>query len=857
MPDPTPPDSTGSDKFNNPVGTLRTPVDLGLDGIDKAATSVATLTTNLSSLDNALRKFGTQSGSSLNNMLRDIKRNADAANTALGGSPSGGGTGSGGGSGSGSGWFNQAVSQVTSGSRLGGGLAASSQYFAGAESGNLGTSLAMGGLRFLRDRIGTTRNLAISGGMGFGMTARQQGAQVSDIMNQVANLPGKIQGDPSDLLSLFSQAPMYGASFNFGGNAGGQGVRAAGMFRGLREAQAMTPGATVGSMMQTIGGFASNSAAQRESIMMTGGAYSMITTGGRQKSISEWAESILKWLKDLRGGSKRGDDFTYGELMAQYFPGSNIDAWFQANGVPQGMRDYWWTYALEKARGGNKGDFTITPDNTNLATQRLAASTELTRTEFALGGKMTSHYLQKEQANQKFNRIFGAAQQNILPMIADKLGFLIDRLPDTIEDMMFSLIENLASGGFSSGPASSGGGIPTWGAGKWPGGDVGDSGGYGEMGGTGLAGLSQNMRSKLGPMMAANPKLMVNSGLRDTAMQKRLKAKGHTRVSGKPSAHTRGDAADLGPPSEYGWIMKNAGKFGLKSGKGVGEPWHVGVGDPLNFDLSSFFSMLGGGSGGDDMVGLLGQLLSGLMGGSGFGGGKDDKLDFGTILSLFSGAGSQTPGLGGGGAASPGGAGAAPSGTRQERGIAAAKAAAAAGFHGTDLIKAVAIAGRESSYNPYAYNGNLSTKDQSYGLMQINMLGNMGPDRRKRYGLATNDELFDINTNMRVAYAMNQETGGDFHPWGGYKGLAGTYNTNMEEARSIIAAAGVGDIDSMAYRSMGGSSSQRGGLTQFNNTFVLGGAGSGPNGGIDVRRTVTLVADRLEDEMNKRLARSN
>ena len=84
-------------------------------------------------------------------------------------------------------------------------------------------------------------------------------------------------------------------------------------------------------------------------MMFTGGAMSMIAAGGRQKSLSEWAESILRWFEGLRPGNKRGKGFDYGELMAQYFPGSNIDAWFNVNGVPQNMRDYWWTYALAKA----------------------------------------------------------------------------------------------------------------------------------------------------------------------------------------------------------------------------------------------------------------------------------------------------------------------------------------------------------------------------------------------------------------------------------------------------------------------------------------------------------------------------
>ena len=42
----------------------------------------------------------------------------------------------------------------------------------------------------------------------------------------------------------------------------------------------------------------------------------------------------------------------------------------------------------------------------------------------------------------------------------------------------------------------------------------------------------------------------------------------------------------------------------------------------------------------------------------------------------------------------------------------------------------------------------------------------------------------------------------------------------------------------------------------FNNTFVVN-APSGGNSGIDTRRIVTMLADQLESEMRRRMARSN
>jgi murein DD-endopeptidase MepM/ murein hydrolase activator NlpD len=88
----------------------------------------------------------------------------------------------------------------------------------------------------------------------------------------------------------------------------------------------------------------------------------------------------------------------------------------------------------------------------------------------------------------------------------------------------------------------------------------------------------------------------------------------------------------------------------------------------------------------------------------------------------------------------------------------------AAGFKGEALRQAWAIMNRESGGRAAAYNGNTGTGDQSYGLFQINMLGNLGPARRKQYGLKSNNDLLDPATNARVAYQMSKG-GTDFGAW--------------------------------------------------------------------------------------------
>lgn len=79
---------------------------------------------------------------------------------------------------------------------------------------------------------------------------------------------------------------------------------------------------------------------------------------------------------------------------------------------------------------------------------------------------------------------------------------------------------------------------------------------------------------------------------------------------------------------------------------------------------------------------------------------------------------------------------------------------AAIGFKGESLRIAWAIAMRESNGRPRAFNGNSSTGDNSYGIFQINMIGNLGVDRRAKYGLSCNEDLFDPVTNAQIAFKM-------------------------------------------------------------------------------------------------------
>lgn len=90
----------------------------------------------------------------------------------------------------------------------------------------------------------------------------------------------------------------------------------------------------------------------------------------------------------------------------------------------------------------------------------------------------------------------------------------------------------------------------------------------------------------------------------------------------------------------------------------------------------------------------------------------------------------------------------------------------AVGFEGEALKTAWAIAKRESNGRPFAFNGNLNTGDNSYGIFQINMLGQLGPDRREKFNLKTNAELFNPVKNAQITYYMTKG-GTDWRSWKG------------------------------------------------------------------------------------------
>lgn len=92
----------------------------------------------------------------------------------------------------------------------------------------------------------------------------------------------------------------------------------------------------------------------------------------------------------------------------------------------------------------------------------------------------------------------------------------------------------------------------------------------------------------------------------------------------------------------------------------------------------------------------------------------------------------------------------------------------AVGFEGQGLKTAWAVAKAESNGRPFAFNGNVKTGDSSYGIFQINMIGDLGPDRKDKFNLDLNAELFSPVKNAEIVFHMTKG-GKDWSSWSSYK----------------------------------------------------------------------------------------
>ena len=105
----------------------------------------------------------------------------------------------------------------------------------------------------------------------------------------------------------------------------------------------------------------------------------------------------------------------------------------------------------------------------------------------------------------------------------------------------------------------------------------------------------------------------------------------------------------------------------------------------------------------------------------------------------------------------------------------------AVGFRGEGLKKAWAVAKKESNGQPIRYNGNSKTGDSSLGLFQINIIRDLGPERRTKFGLNFSAELLNPVINAQIAYHMSN--GGK--NWSAWHGLTPRTKAWMEKFNRV------------------------------------------------------------------------
>lgn len=245
------------------------------------------------------------------------------------------------------------------------------------------------------------------------------------------------------------------------------------------------------------------------------------------------------------------------------------------------------------------------------------------------------------------------------------------------------------------------------------------------------------------------------------------------------SMHEIGLAADLGPSSEYDWITANAAKYGLKNYPQYGgEAWHVQPSE-LPDGRKQYEAM--GSPWGQEGMSSSASTNSDSTYATSLQSGRWGNMDMSEIIGSssiggYSGTSSYTPGKSANSDYSAGGPNPLPIAAGALPGTQVAQHLYNAGFRGKDLEKAVAVAYRESRFNPRSHN--TQGRDNSYGLMQINMKDNdptapdMGKKRAIRFGIKRYEELFNPVVNTKSAYVIfsGKTASGEQLPPGGWTG---------------------------------------------------------------------------------------
>lgn len=187
-----------------------------------------------------------------------------------------------------------------------------------------------------------------------------------------------------------------------------------------------------------------------------------------------------------------------------------------------------------------------------------------------------------------------------------------------------------------------------------------------------------------------------------------------------------------------------------------------------------------------------------------------------------------------------------------------------AGFKGEGLENALTILKHESGYNANALNPNTRTGDMSYGLFQINMLGDLYKERMAKvwniagggtFKLGNVNDLYDPLTNARVAYHMSAG-GKNWSSWTTKKYLdkddspTGNYSGTAKDSSGNFLSNAIGSLKDFlgrfapdALSTIQGAGGQMGGSGTTNNyggvTITISGAKDPKSVATEVKNILT------------------
>jgi hypothetical protein len=750
----------------------------------------------------------------------------------------------------------------TSGNGASGGVKGGTTPFSGMGTGGVGAAAAtaaagiggavQGGINAAVNRWQGLQQVGAAWDVYGSRLATTTGVPSTALAGQLSkNAP--FLGSATDMGQALLTLAAQGATYGTGGITGASGMAGA---QGIKMLQALQPGLGAPQAAQSVTGFQSNIAQQRMSTLIFGtAAFSMNTATGQQKSLPDYFNGIFKAIQANRQGPNSNRPYTREEWTAFRLPGSplmiQLSQWLgwdpdminqffayaesQATTDPTGTRMFQGTQQQQQQVQGGK----------SLATAVQQTETKQGQSDLRAFSQNEGAMITQQQANQRLIQLQSTAND----WLHDIYGVL-SHAPGSLQGSIGNIVGNVLTGNWGGALKAGIGAISSI---------IGDYG-YGDMGDSGFSQLNPDLKGRLGAMMQANPNIRLNSGYRTLNEQKRLWDSGDTRMAppGK-SRHGRGQAADLGPRSQLGWINANAKRFGLDTGANKGEPWHVQVAGTMqmgdfgtaNQAIASFEDYAAAGR--SAAISAVAQQLIDASGST--------TPSGGTSSATGSTGSTGAPGATGsaGSATGPTQSTGANTGGSTLTGQDVAKLAYAAGFRGQDLINFVGIAKRESGFTTAAAND--KGLDNSYGLWQINTQGSNLDNINRILGLlgvqgaGTRDQtkalLQKPDVNAEVAYYFWSHSG--YGPWKPPKSLDPNqnplWNVDVNTAKTYVESAFPSGYGDYGYGGGGGSGTANVNAPMtFNMTFNI--AVNGGNG-VDVNSLTRQIAAKLEPQIRR------